>query len=125
MGSLSCITFGTLETEKQYELLKNCFYYSHLQLAALLMPHCPLILPKQVFEWFEEALKSDDAATVNVLGDQNLLFMKNEKGETLLHLAVKDNAIEFVKVLLARGIHKDQRDQSAHTAYPMRKTTRC
>lgn len=110
-------TLYLLEETKRNELIRNGFYYSHLQLASLWLKQCPWPTTAAVFDWFNAALQAGNPDSIAVFAEQKLLFQLNEKGESFLQIAVKVNAIEFSKILLSHGLDKDHLDKEEYTAY--------
>lgn len=91
-----------LEEPAFQTLIEQAFYYSHLQLAEVWLK---VYLSMQfnrtaAFKWFEAALNVSNAEAVPLFVKYDLHLLLDEKNETFLYMAVANNAISFVSVLL-------------------------
>lgn len=106
-----------LTNHEREKLISKAIQYSHLQLASLWLKQMESAPASAIFEWFDEALKSLNAGIVPLLAEYKLLDPINDAGESLLHLAVKNNAIDVASGLLQNGLNPFLKDHAGLTPY--------
>lgn len=98
-------TFPLLEEGKQKRLLYCSFRYFNYAIAYLWMKCCPHLQPHEITDCFALGIPSGDPAVVDLLVELGHLNIHDKLGNSLLHIAVEENACIMIQRLLDKGFH--------------------